>query len=194
MTSSAAEGVYVACPPTAPTTPTCHSFPSVSPDTRLEIHVEHCTNCESHSTTTKHIPGQCVAPFPHCIFVTSRGRYDKAFASLSTAIQEAIGDTFPVEVISNPSHRPRVGAFEVDLIFATKVLLCAAADAQPPAPLIHRQGGARTTVVLFSKLQLKRFPNHVALSTFLMQQLALVRQVNVDLICIRCDKPATCDF
>ena len=48
-------------------------------------------------------------------------RYDKAFAALSSAIQDAIGNTFPVEIVSNPNFRPRVGAFEVDLIFAAKV-------------------------------------------------------------------------
>jgi hypothetical protein len=67
--------------------------------------VEHCTNCEGHATTTKHVPGQ----------------YDKAFAALSAAVHEAIGDVFPVEILSNPNFRPRVGAFEVDLIFAAKV-------------------------------------------------------------------------
>jgi hypothetical protein len=67
--------------------------------------VEHCANCEGHSTTTKHVPGQ----------------YDKAFATLSSAIQDAIGNTFPVEIVSNPNFRPRVGAFEVELIFAAKV-------------------------------------------------------------------------
>jgi hypothetical protein len=67
--------------------------------------VEHCTNCESHATTTKHVAGQ----------------YDRAFASLSSAIIGAIGDSFPVDVISNPDYRPRVGAFEVDLIFSNKV-------------------------------------------------------------------------
>jgi hypothetical protein len=64
---------------------------------------------------------------------------------------------------------------------------------QPNISIIHphpltvspAQGGARTTVVLFSKLQLKRFPHPSALATFLKQQLSLVRQVNIDLICIR---------
>ena len=49
------------------------------------------------------------------------GQYDKAFATLSAAIHDAIGDVFPLEVLSNPNFRPRVGAFEVDLIFAAKV-------------------------------------------------------------------------
>jgi hypothetical protein len=91
-----------------PCTPTRFSFffsCSIAPDTKLEIHVEHCANCESHATTTKHIPGQ----------------YDKAFAALSSAVEDAIGDIFPVEIISNPNFRPRVGAFEVDLIFSAKV-------------------------------------------------------------------------
>ena len=90
-----------------PSPHTHHPSPhtSIAPNTQLEIHVEHCANCEGHSTTTKHVPGQ----------------YDKAFATLSSAIQDAIGNTFPVEIVSNPNFRPRVGAFEVELIFAAKV-------------------------------------------------------------------------
>jgi hypothetical protein len=51
------------------------------------------------------------------------GQYDRAFAALASAIQDAVGNTFPVEIVANQTFRPRVGAFEVDLVFAAKVSL-----------------------------------------------------------------------